>query len=424
MADEEAPRTSPPPESAAPPPTSVPSGATPPPPDSPAPDAKPAPGTPRGPALLDRLRGSVSSMLETLRSPESRASIEDRILDSLVALLLRARRASANLSARIPQIIAFLSLPISIVQLYLRSRSTYLAAAIASYVALSIIPYFLLAAAILGYMVEDTVVLRGGGKPVTGLLRRADDESYLLQERGKREPTVIPRSEVLEIQTPVVEHLQKYAEVNFPVVQQDMAPAIRGIAENKEGLTFVGLLLLIWTSRGLVFSVSFALNAIHGNQDEKPLWRGLVDTVLMVCLAALLITASIVFSIVLAWVSRLSGLHLDEGYTLKIITLPFSLVISGLVFLAFYQIVPQTRQRWTHSLIGAAVGAGVFEIAKYLLIAYFALRGESERVVYATMMLPIYITLWSYLFATGVLLGACTSRRLDEERKRATYLAE
>lgn len=312
--------------------------------------------------------------------PPAPSSIEDRFLDFLVALVVRVRNMSGRIHRFIPRLITILAMPISVAQIYLRANCNYLAAAIAFQVTLCLIPYLLLAAAIMGYMVSGNV--------------------------------------------DVTNYLMKYVHLNFQPLEASLKSVIEGIAKVKEQLGIIGLLGLLWTSRGLVFSIAFALDSIHGTVREKPLWRRWVDTTLVVCLATLLITASVVFSVGLTWVSQKSGVHVDEGYSLNAVSFPFSVIVSAIIFLAFYQILPQVRSSWLHSMIGALAGAFLWEFSKYLMIVYFAVESEKYQQIYGTLAVMVYVILWGYMFATGVLVGACTARRLDQEKRRSTYVAE
>lgn len=312
--------------------------------------------------------------------PPAPSSLEDRFLDFLVAVMVRVRAMSGRIHHYIPKLITVLAMPISVAQLYLRARCTYLAGAIACQVTLCLIPYLLLAAAIMGYMVSDNVE--------------------------------------------VVRYLTKYVHLNFQPLEESFTSVIAAIAKVKEQLGIIGMLGLLWTSRGLVFSIAFALDSINGTPREKPLWRQWVDTALVVCLATLLITASVVFTVALTWVSQKSGVHVDEGYSLNALSFPFNVGVSAIIFLAFYQILPQVRAGWFHSLIGALAGAFLWELSKYLMIVYFAVESTKYQQIYGTLAVMVYVILWGYMFATGVLVGACAARRLDQERRRSSYVAE
>ncbi len=347
----------------------------------------PGPGTaatPTGPtvtptgSLKVRVQGFFATAYRNLVDQDYRASLEDRFLDFLVSTLVRVRKMTGRVNAALPQIITFLALPISITQLYLRTRCNYLAAAIAFNVMLSLIPYLLVAAAILGYVVSGNA------------------------EIGK--------------------HLSRYVEINFPPYKDSLTSMIDGVSSVKSQLGFVGMLTLFWTSRQMVFAASFALDTIHGRPGEKAMWRKLLDTLIVICLATLLITGGVFFSVVLGWVSRITDLHLDEGAWLKTFSFPFAFVVSTVIFLAFYQILPQQRPSWMHSLIGAGVGAILWELSKLGLVGYFPWAFKNE--FYGPLAVGLYVILWAYLFATGMLVGACTAWRLDAEKKRTSYVAE
>lgn len=307
------------------------------------------------------------------------ASLDDRLVDLIVATVLRVRTLSARMNVLMPKLLAAMALPLSVIRMYARTRCNYLAAAIAFQVTLCLIPYLLLAASIMGYLATDIAVS---------------------------------------------DNLTNYIHLNFPTLKDSLASVIQGVTHMKEELGVIGLLGLFWTSRGLVFSIAFALDTIHGSPGEKALWRRLVDTMLVLLLATLLITASFVFSAALTWISKASGIALTEGYSLNAISFPFSVAVSTIIFMAFYQVLPQQRPSWWHAAIGGLTGAAFWELSKYGLIVYFALEATKYKEIYGTLAVMVYVILWGYLFATGVLIGACTAQRLDQDRRRKVYVAE
>jgi membrane protein len=79
--------------------------------------------------------------------------------------------------------------------------------------------------------------------------------------------------------------------------------------------------------------------------------------------------------------------------------------VTALAFFLIYRIIPHRRVPWRHALLGAAVGAVLFESGKDLFTLYVR-RAPTYNLVYgASAALPIFLV-WIYLSWLVILLGA------------------
>jgi membrane protein len=172
------------------------------------------------------------------------------------------------------------------------------------------------------------------------------------------------------------------------------------------------LLLAVWGATGVMHSVRKALAVIFDEGVTLSFARGkLVDALLVVCVVILLLVA-----VTLSWLEQIAAKaseHLDEaldwqpygvGFLFGVVA---PLLLTTVVFLLVYRLVPRSRPPWRSAIIGATVGALGFQLIQFGLGWYLAEYTDFSAIygsggaVFATL-LSIY--LGALAFLVGALL--------------------
>ncbi|HEX7370570.1 MAG TPA: YihY family inner membrane protein [Rhodanobacteraceae bacterium] len=181
-------------------------------------------------------------------------------------------------------------------------------------------------------------------------------------------------------------------------------------ADNASKLTVLGVLVLLVSALLMMASIEDRFNRIwrvpaprKGSARFMLYWAALT-------LGPLLIVAGVAAS---SWVFAqpfLQGAG-EQGFLgLQLIAfLPFAVTLLALFLL--YVLVPNCRVRWRHALIGAVVGALLFEAARKGFAFYVQSMGNYQEVYGALAAVPIFL-IWVFLSWVIVLLGASLTAAL------------
>ncbi len=171
-----------------------------------------------------------------------------------------------------------------------------------------------------------------------------------------------------------------------------------------------GLLALLWICLRIFTVLQRALDHIWNIQphEKRPFyWRypAALATVLSVGLFAWLsmVATSLVGSLRLNWVEHLLGYPLPDLVTVASVLV--SLMLSVLLMFLIYRWLPSARVRSRSAVYGAMVAGVLWEIAKHLFAWLVTKKARIDH-VYGAMGSVVILILWSYLSAYILLLGA------------------
>jgi membrane protein len=175
------------------------------------------------------------------------------------------------------------------------------------------------------------------------------------------------------------------------------------------GLLTVGIGLALWSSSAAIVSVTSAMNRAYDIDEARPWWKvRLIAMALTVGLALFVITA-----ITLVMVGPTLGEHLAARLGLgtaaewawKILQWPvvFALVVFALAVLNYF--APDAEQDWEWVTPGAVLSTILWVIASLALKIYLQ-NFADYNATYGSLGGVIVLMLWFYLSALAVLIGS------------------
>jgi len=205
-----------------------------------------------------------------------------------------------------------------------------------------------------------------------------------------------------------------YANI-VPSRGEEIQTYINGFVENIGQMTTVGVLFLVVVALMLIHNIDKTLNKIWRVQKRPRLMISLSIYWMILTLGPILLGSSIALTSYLASLS-----HLADDYTpwlsnllLRLTPYAFSLV----AFFMLYQLVPNTKVRYSHALWGALFSSVLFEMLKKGFALYIH-HFPSYQAIYGALALVPILFVWVYLSWLVVLLGAELTALLQEFQHR------
>jgi membrane protein len=244
---------------------------------------------------------------------------------------------------------------------FFADRGPHLAAMIAYFALLSLVPLIFLALAILG------------------LFGRADESTYLVTELNK----VLPSASISQI---------------VRVVNQ--------IQDNAATLGLIGGVFLLWTSLSLFSVLESAFNIVYGRPNRSFLHgKGLAVIVMIGTLVTLFVGLTI---------GTVGFALLDDAapgvFGNRWVAYLLSLIVSTLAVFIFlvstYYLLTNEKLTFHEVLPGAVLAAILLQVSFQVLPLYVALSQREEALTLRALGAPVILLIWLYVMANAIVLGA------------------
>jgi membrane protein len=202
----------------------------------------------------------------------------------------------------------------------------------------------------------------------------------------------------------VLENLQSFLfQQLVPTSQEEITAYIQRFVENTRALGVVGLLFFLITAVFLLNTIQSTFDALWGSRTQKDSLRRLATYV------SVLVVGSFLFSIGLnlagMFRSLLGGRAVEEiGRTLAVLTGILPSIFIFLALLLMIQLIPTGRVRFLSALIGAAVGAVLWEAARRIFFFWITYVIRLSIVYGSLAVIPIFL-IWLYVAWTVVLFS-------------------
>lgn len=248
----------------------------------------------------------------------------------------------------------------------------FLAAGLAFFAVVCLIPLVLLAVSILGFVLSDEQAVRT-----------------------------------------VVEQIGR----NVPVYGRELTAGVTRIVETRRASGIAGVVTLVVFSMPLFRASRLVLHRMLGVKGGGRFLRNLVvDLGLMLVLGALLLAATVGFGL-LHWLrASMAGWLALPARWFAWTGLGLSLGLSGTAFFVGYRYLPQRRVRVAPALGGAVVGAALWEVAKHLFALYVR-RWALYDQVYGPVGVLVAFVSFVYYSALVYVLGAAMVAALEARRR-------
>jgi membrane protein len=245
------------------------------------------------------------------------------------------------------------------VEKFLADRGTHLAAMIAYFALLSLVPLVFLAFALLG------------------LFGRVDEESYLVAELNHFFPT---------------------GSID------DVVRVVRSVQRNAATLGVIGGVFLLWTSLSLFSVLESAFNIVYGRPNRSFLRGKVLASLLLVSslivLFAGLVAASVGFSLLQRFAPGIVG----NPYVAFVLSITVSGVAVFVFLFSVYYLLTNVKVTAREVLPGALFATVVLQVTFQVLPLY--VRLSRDVVALQAFGAPVVLLVWLYLMANVIVLGA------------------
>ena len=246
-------------------------------------------------------------------------------------------------------------------QKFFADRGPHLAAMIAYFALLSLVPLIFLALALLG------------------LFGRADESTYLVRELN----AVLPSASIEQI-----------------------VRVVNDIRDNAATLGIIGGVFLLWTSLSLFSVLESAFNIVYGQPNRSFLHgKGVAVVVMLGTLITLfvgLVIGTVGFRLLDDVAPGFFG-NTWVGYFLSL------LVSSSAVFVflvSIYYLLTNEKLRLRDVLPGAVLASALLQISFQALPLYVAISQRDEVLTLRALGAPVILLIWLYVMANAIVFGA------------------
>ena len=244
---------------------------------------------------------------------------------------------------------------------FFADRGTHLAAMIAYFALLSLVPLIFLALALFG------------------LFDRADESTYLVRE----------------------------LEQIFPAVSIDqIVTALNRIQANAATLGLIGGVFLIWTSLSLFSVLESAFNIVYARPNRSFLRGKALALLLMLSSLVILFVGLVIGSV---------GYDLLQGFAPGILSNDYvaaalSVLVSTSAVFAFlvsvYYLLTNDRLELREVLPGAVLAALLLQVSFQALPIYLRLSAQDQVISLQALGAPVILLIWLYVMANVIVFGA------------------
>lgn len=203
---------------------------------------------------------------------------------------------------------------------------------------------------------------------------------------------------------------------NFPVYRDDIARAMYRIVQTRTTSGLVGTVILIVFSTPLFSASRLVLHKLMGLKVGRGFLRGMMVDAGMVVMLGILLFGVTAITWAFYWFQAfvLMPAHVPRTW-LASATLGFSLLMSMLMFYLGYRFVPMRRMRPGPAFAGAVVATLLWEIAKQLFRLYIRQFGVYDQ-IYGTLGVLVAFVMFVYYSAIVFVVGGAYAASLDSSR--------
>jgi len=202
-------------------------------------------------------------------------------------------------------------------------------------------------------------------------------------------------------------------------------PILRDVARTRGTAGLVGGVAFVWFSTRFFGSLRTVFNRIFGVPRGRGILLGKLYDVGLTLSATVLVVLYISASAYMALarsrgVAFLADLGLHADALMRPVTYAigraaaFALLLG--IFFSLYKLLPNRAVRWQQALTGAAISAGLFELARWAF-ALVVHRWNPGTLYTGALATIVVVVFWVYYAALIVIVGGQASQILEEMRR-------
>ncbi|MCM2681013.1 virulence factor BrkB family protein [Echinimonas agarilytica] len=209
--------------------------------------------------------------------------------------------------------------------------------------------------------------------------------------------------------------IEAFVYSNFvPTAGDTVSQYMNDFVSNASKTTSIGILALVFVAFMLMSAIDKALNRIWRIKKKRRLMMSLSIYWMILTMGPILASASIAATSYLVSLNLMGDVSFIKTQSLKL----FPFLLSTLVFMLIYLLVPNKDIKIKHGFFGALLAAFLFEVGKRAFAIYIAKFTAYQAIYGALAAVPI-IFVWIYISWVIVLLGAEFTATLDERQAEA-----
>ena len=213
--------------------------------------------------------------------------------------------------------------------------------------------------------------------------------------------------------------LQQF-EFIAPALGQLLGENIKEIFQARGPVTFVAVLVLVWSASQIFFALTSTLNGIWNPQRKRPVWkrRGLAMGFVILFIGPVLFLVSFASSMLVSLQEWLPGQVFLVGGLLGFL---MAVLLDIVLFMVLYLMLPHGDSTW-HDVLPGAIAAGLlWEFAKKAFLFFISTYLSVSNLVYGSVTAIIAFLAWAYLSGIILLFGAFLS--VDLSRRKQLLMA-
>lgn len=246
-------------------------------------------------------------------------------------------------------------------QKFFADRGPHLAAMIAYFALLSLVPLVFLALALLG------------------LFGRVDESTYLVTELSK----ILPSASISQI---------------VRVVNQ--------IQDNAATLGVIGGVFLLWTSLSLFSVLESAFNIVYGRPNRSFLHGKGIAVVVMLGTLVTLFAGLVMGTVGYALLEDAAPGVIENQWVAYVLSLALSTGAVFIFLVSTYYLLTNEDLTIRDVLPGAILASVLLQVSFQALPLYVALSQRDEVLTLRALGAPVILLIWLYVMANAIVLGA------------------
>lgn len=208
----------------------------------------------------------------------------------------------------------------------------------------------------------------------------------------------------------------------FPQGTIDIESILSDLIVGKQVIGGIGLLMLLWFSGGVFFTIETAVNKIFRVSLKRGFLKRTVVVYFFMLLAGLMLLTSIFITVLAAIVSdlSLSVFGINPAKIPVLWNVFFSLVPPTLMMLMFaiiYKVGPKTKVYWKSAFGGGMLASVLWELSRRAFSWYLSNVALYNK-LYGALGALVAVFIWIYYSATIFIIGVEFGAILNERQEK------